>query len=281
MGSCLSYLITSKTTGGVSCTHPVAPRLKVNAIMFYTAIRYACFSLAMTLSASAQAGIVLNTTRVIYPAEDKEVSFGVHNSGGGEILLQSWLESDAQGTVDLPFVIIPALARMPADSKQLLRIMYAGVDMPQDRESVFWLNVQEIPQAAAENALQIAIRQRIKVFFRPQGLRAEPAQAAEKLQWRVLEGDRLQVSNPGPYYVSMVRIDVLEGTTHVLKKDSLMLAPKQSLDLPLTKPASGHPLNVGFTSINDFGGLVPYRATQIAREAVNAIKVAKTDTGAH
>lgn len=249
--------------------------------MFYTAIRYACFSLAMTLSASAQAGIVLNTTRVIYPAEDKEVSFGVHNSGGGEILLQSWLESDAQGTVDLPFVIIPALARMPADSKQLLRIMYAGVDMPQDRESVFWLNVQEIPQAAAENALQIAIRQRIKVFFRPQGLRAEPAQAAEKLQWRVLEGDRLQVSNPGPYYVSMVKIDVLEGTTHVLKKDSLMLAPKQSLDLPLTKPASGHPLNVGFTSINDFGGLVPYRATRIAREAVNAIKVAKADTGAH
>lgn len=247
--------------------------------MFYPAIRYACFSLAMILTAGAQAGIVLNTTRIIYPAKDKEVSFGVHNRGGGEILLQSWLESDAKGTVDLPFVIIPALARMPGDGKQLLRIMYAGVDMPMDRESVFWLNVQEIPQAAAANALQIAIRQRIKVFFRPQGLKAEPAQAPEKLQWRLLEGDVLQVSNPGPYYVSMVRIEVRDGTTHVMKKDSQMLAPNQSLSLPLVRPAGGRPLKLSFVSINDFGGQVPYEAMLTARESINAIKVAKTDAG--
>lgn len=247
--------------------------------MFYPAIRYACLSLVMILSAGAQAGIVLNTTRVIYPAKDKEVSFGVHNSGGGEILLQSWLESDAGGTVDLPFVIIPALARMPGDGKQLLRIMYAGVDMPMDRESVFWLNVQEIPQTAAKNALQIAIRQRIKVFFRPQGLKAEPALAPEKLQWRLLEDDVLQVSNPGPYYVSMVRVEVRDGTTHVMKKDSQMLAPNQSLNMPLVRSASGRPLSLSFISINDFGGQVPYRATLTARESINAIKVAKTDTG--
>jgi chaperone protein EcpD len=246
--------------------------------MFYTTIRYACFSLAMALSANVQAGIVLNTTRIIYPAKDKEVSFGVHNHGGGEILLQSWLESDTEGAVDLPFVITPALARMPGDGKQLLRIMYAGADMPQDRESVFWLNVQEIPQVAGENALQIAIRQRIKVFFRPQGLKDEPAKAPDELQWRLLGGDVLQVSNPGPYHVSMVRIEVQDGATQVMKKDSQMLAPKQSLNLTLARPAEGRPLNLSFTSINDFGAQVPYRATLTQREANKAIRVAKTDT---
>jgi len=244
--------------------------------MFYTATRYACLLLAMALTVNAQAGIVLNTTRVIYPAQDKEVSFGVHNSGGGEILLQSWLESDAQGTTDLPFVITPALARMPGDARQLLRIMYAGVDMPQDRESVFWLNVQEIPQAASENALQIAIRQRIKVFFRPQGLKEEPARAPDELQWR-LQGDVLQVSNPGPYYVSMVGIEVKAGATQVMKKDSQMLAPKQSLNLPLIKPREDRLLSLSFFSINDFGGQVPYRATLKEREVAKAIRVEKAE----
>ena len=118
MDSCLSCWTTSKTADGVSCSRPVAPQLKVNAIMFSPSIRYACLSLVMILSAGAQAGIVLNTTRVIYPAKDKEVSFGVHNSGGGEILLQSWLESDAGGTVDLPFVIIPALESFAQTSRR-------------------------------------------------------------------------------------------------------------------------------------------------------------------
>lgn len=38
-------------------------------------------------------------------------------------------------------------------------------DLPVDRESVFWLNVKEIPKKSAEeNVLQIAVRSRIKLF---------------------------------------------------------------------------------------------------------------------
>ena len=54
--------------------------------------------LALLFSLGAQAGIIINTTRVIYPAQDKEVSFGVHNTGTGEILVQSWLEPNAEHT---------------------------------------------------------------------------------------------------------------------------------------------------------------------------------------
>ncbi|MDB5979841.1 MAG: fimC 1 [Pseudomonas sp.] len=249
--------------------------------MVHTTIRYACFALALAIAAPAQAGIVLNTTRIIYPAKDKEVSFGVHNTGGGEILLQSWLESNAEEAGDLPFVITPALARMPGDAKQLLRILYAGSDMPQDRESVFWLNVQEIPQAANENALQIAIRQRIKVFFRPQGFKEDPVQSPEALEWRLQPGNVLQVNNPGPYYVSMVKIEAMDGATPVLKKDSQMLAPKQSLNLPLSRSAGGRPLSLSFISINDFGGQVPYRAALGPGDASKAVRVDKTDIAPH
>ncbi|MDY7559167.1 molecular chaperone [Pseudomonas sp. 10B1] len=245
--------------------------------MRFTLIKYACLLLAFLTAVSVQAGIVLNTTRIIYPAQDKEVSFGVHNSGGGEILLQSWLEAAAEETSNLPFVIIPALTRMPGHGKQLLRIMYAGADMPQDRESVFWLNVQEIPQTAAANALQIAIRQRIKVFFRPEGLSDVPSQAPQQLQWRLLRNGVLQVSNPGSYHVSMVRIEAHDGISQVMSKESHMLAPKQSLELALTKLQKGRSVSVSFISINDFGGQVQYRALLNGHDMANAVLTNKSD----
>lgn len=240
--------------------------------MFFSFFRSAClFMPGMLLAVSVQAGVVLNTTRVIYPAKDKEVSLGVYNSGRGEILLQSWLEPGADGgdPSSLPFVVTPGLARMAGGDRQLLRIIYAGTGMPEDRESVFWLNAQEIPQEAAPNTLQVAIRQRIKVFFRPRGLAGDPFKAAEGLQWRV-QGDGLHVENPGPYHVSMIGLGVSRGGQELLSKDSQMLAPRQSLHLPLKPGQGGGALSLEFSSIDDFGAHVRYRSSLNGNQVVHA-----------
>jgi P pilus assembly chaperone PapD len=236
---------------------------------------YRCVALlaGVLLTINSHAGIVLNTTRIIYPAQDKEVSFGVHNTGSAEILLQSWLEPNVDNPDPgrLPFVVTPALARMAGDGKQLLRIIYAGTDMPRDRESVLWLNVQEIPQAAPENSLQVAIRQRIKVFFRPEGLQGDPAKAAQTLRWR-LGPDVLVVENPGAYYVSMVKIQLRQGTRTLLGKDSQMIAPGQSVQIPFEHPPKVAATDLSFISINDFGGQDAYRARLNAEQTVQAVK---------
>ncbi|MBA1229523.1 molecular chaperone [Pseudomonas viridiflava] len=226
-----------------------------------------------------QAGIVLNTTRVIYQGADKEASLGVQNSGSGEILLQSWLEAPDAATPDtaqkktgLPFIVTPALARMSGGGRQLLRIIHSGTGLPADRESVLWLNVQEIPQTAAENTLQIAIRQRIKVFFRPQGLEGDALQAPEKLRWTWGGGDVLNVENPGPYHVSMLRVSARQSGTERVSLDRQMLAPHQRLSLPLLRKGNAGPLELSFLSINDFGGQVPYQARLNEGVAVYASK---------
>ncbi|HEY0287579.1 MAG TPA: molecular chaperone [Pseudomonas sp.] len=241
-------------------------------------IRCCALLLGMTLAITVQAGVVLNTTRVIYPGKDKEVSLGIYNSGASEILAQSWLETDIENADagSLPFVITPALARMSGNAKQLVRIIYAGSGLPQHRESVFWLNVQEIPQTADENVLQIAIRQRIKVFFRPVGLQGDPLDAAEKLEWRLTDNRVLEISNPTPYHVSMISIGVQQGATRLLQEGSRMLAPLQRVRLPLERPADGAATSLSFISINDFGAQVPYHAavfsdrTNVAAKAVPA-----------
>ena len=122
---------------------------------------------------AAQAGITLGGTRVIFPGENKEASIRIRN-GDSDVLVQSWLESSSS-TDELPFALSPPLARLNANQQQLLRIMYEGRGMPSDRESVFWLNVQEIPKkASGQNVLQLAVRQRIKVFTVLKGWKATP-----------------------------------------------------------------------------------------------------------
>lgn len=240
--------------------------------MFSILFRPMLLIAALLWMSAAQAGIVLNATRVIYQGHDKEASLGVHNEGTKEILLQSWVErqSSTDGAAapgNPPFVVTPPLARMPGNGKQLLRIIYAGAGLPADRESVFWLNAQEIPQTASENSLQIAIRQRIKIFFRPDGLPGDPLSAPGQLQWQWGDNDVLQVANPGPYHVSMLRISSRQGGIELVNVDSRMIAPLEVVRLPFKGRVSDAPLELNFTSINDFGGQVPYRAT-LKRDAV-------------
>lgn len=122
----------------------------------------------MLVAAQATASISLSATRVVFDGAHKEANVIVRN-GNQEVLVQSWV--DAGDRAQAPFAITPPLARVLPKQEQLLRILYEGQGLPTDRESVVWLNVQEIPQASTQaNTLQLAVRQRIKIFFRPANL---------------------------------------------------------------------------------------------------------------
>lgn len=106
--------------------------------------------------------------------------------------------------------------------------------MAQDKESLFWLNVLEIPPAPTgannstpENFLQVAFRTRVKLLYRPAGLTGEANDAPEKLQWR-FSGAGVSVKNPTPYYVSFTEINAVVNQKKVpLAPHGDMLAPGQ------------------------------------------------------
>lgn len=67
---------------------------------------------ASIFSASAQAGVALGATRVIYPAGQKQVQLAVTNNDDNSTrLIQSWVEN-ADGQRDGRFVITPPLFAM-------------------------------------------------------------------------------------------------------------------------------------------------------------------------
>ncbi|WP_419736913.1 molecular chaperone [Pseudomonas sp. COR18] len=208
----------------------------------------------------AQAGIVLNSTRLVYPAQDREAVLSVSNRNKSTILLQSWLEADDATAADLPFAVVPALVPLSGGGRQTVRIIHSGADMPTDRESLFWLNVQEIPQASEqENTLQIGIRQRIKVFYRPRQLMADPELAPRQVRWRLKPGGVLVASNPGPFHVTLVDIELFGGERRLLHHRNSMLAPGQAREFSLPVSVTPQQARLSFKSINDHGAVVAYR----------------------
>ena len=215
----------------------------------------------MLSSSLAWAGIQLGATRVILAAPAKEASLPVVNHGVNDLMIQSWVDAgDDAPDKDVPFVVTPALARLDGSRQQSLRVLYQGQGLPTDKESVFWLSVQEIPQKVKDkNVLQIAVRQRIKLFYRPANLPGKAVDAAPGLTWRWTDNNGkggVEVTNPSAYYVSLSGARIRSGTQeHAVQTQ--MLAPGATVVLGLkdgarARPASG--ATVEFENVNDDGG---------------------------
>ncbi|WP_422420435.1 molecular chaperone [Pseudomonas sp. GZD-222] len=221
--------------------------------------------LGSLFTTQAQAAIVISGTRVIYPSDQKEVSVKLDNTGKVPLLVQSWIDDgDQRSTPDTstaPFVLTPPIARVNAGQGQTLRVRLTGQQkLPQDKESIFWLNVLEVPPTVedGQNKLNIAFRNRIKLFYRPAGLKEEIEQAAQKMQWRlknnagnwVLEG-----VNTTPYFLTLNSIKVGNASAE-LNLASSMFAPDERKTLPLKgaySPSGGSRIEGGV--INDYGGI--------------------------
>ncbi|MCS3432297.1 fimbria/pilus periplasmic chaperone [Klebsiella sp. BIGb0407] len=200
----------------------------------------------------AQAGVALGATRVIYPAGQKQVQLAVTNNDDNTYLIQSWIEND-NGAKDGNFIITPPLVAMQGKKENTLRILDASNNkLPQDRESLFWMNVKAIPSMDKsklnENTLQLAIISRIKLYYRPANLSLPPDQAAEKLTFRRNTGS-LTLINPTPYYLTVTD---LNAGTRVLKNALVPPMGEVSVDLP-----SDAGRDITYRTINDYGALTP------------------------
>ncbi len=213
-------------------------------------------------SGPSLAGITLDGTRVVLAAPSKEASLLVRNTAPADIMVQTWMDA-GDDKADVPFAITPALSRMGPEKQQTLRILYYGQGLPTDRESVFWLSVQEIPQKAkGENTLQIAVRQRIKFFYRPAGLPGEVAQAPAQLRWRVVTQDgkaQLEVSNPTAFHVSLAEVKLRSGSKYYTV-DTQMVPPADTRRLTVhgLPAGAGADAKVHFETINDYGAITAH-----------------------
>lgn len=226
----------------------------------------ALLATAFLSASNASADIVISGTRIIYPQSSKDVVVNLDNHGNKPLLVQTWLDDGRDGVnpeeLKLPFIITPPVSRIDPKKGQSVRITYTGTPLPQDRESLFWFNVLEIPpkSKAADkeslNQLQLAFRTRIKFFYRPDGLKGTPVEATEHLTWtQKKEGNavKLVAHNNSPYNVSVSTI-TLKTSQKTYDVDHQSIPPFSDTAMLVKGLASVVSGRVQFDTINDYGG---------------------------
>lgn len=211
------------------------------------------------LSSFSQAGVMLGGTRIVYDGSKRDASITVSNTTPEAYAVQAWVNTEADDSnTATPFVATPPLFRLDPRKEQMVRIQKVPGDLPQDRESVFYFNAQEIPLAgkADANTLKIAMRTRIKLFYRPAGLKGSAMDAPEQLRWSLAQEQGktvLVVNNPSVFHVSFIGVKVAAGGQNLEVNEPKMVAPMSSQRYPLPgfKASTGE---VEFSAINDYGG---------------------------
>jgi len=190
--------------------------------------------LALLPGINAHAGILTEGTRVIYPADSNGRTLLIANTNAWPVLVQTWVdqgEGDPQ-QADAPFVVLPAIFRLEPSATEHLRILHTGAPLPTDRESLFWLNLYEVPPTDADDAaddearLTLTFNTQLKVLYRPQGLGA-PDDLAAQLQFRLERQDGrwcVFAYNPTPWHASLgaLSVDGMDGPLAADEADLLL-----------------------------------------------------------
>ncbi|NCG55180.1 molecular chaperone [Serratia fonticola] len=202
------------------------------------------------LTTTAFAGVEIGGTRVIYDGNNKQASISVNNPDDRPYLIQSWVNKQEEGDDnDTTFITTPPLFRLDQHTQNSVRVVLSSDKIPQDKESVFWLNIKSIPasNSSANNELLIAVKTRMKLMYRPAGLQGDPATAWQKLTFTHKNG-KLLVSNPTPFSVSLYDVKVNDQEI----KNTPMVLPGQEISLGRDATSGS---KIRWKAINDFGGI--------------------------
>lgn len=237
--------------------------MKLNSYNFLLGLAF----VSALATSNTQAEIVIHGTRVIYPSDAREVTLQISNNGEKPSLVQAWIDEgdpkSTPGQSKVPFIISPPISRVEASKGQTLRItaLPNASQLDQKQETVLWLNVLDIPpkptskiiQTVPDNFLQLAIRSRIKFFYRPASIKDDANLAATKLQWTKV-GRTLAIKNPTPFYITMTSIFQNAGDKKVdLLPQGLMIKPFSEDKVQLK---NDNFQNMSFVNVNDYGGRV-------------------------
>ncbi|MFC3946956.1 fimbria/pilus periplasmic chaperone [Serratia entomophila] len=213
--------------------------------------------LGALLAPQAQAAIALDRTRVIFDGSVQSVSLNVSNQNKQlPYLAQGWLEDEQGNKVQSPLTVLPPVQRIePGKPSQVkIQALPTAKQLPQDRETLYYFNLREIPPKSDKpNTLQIALQTRIKLFYRPAAI--APQQNAAPWQEQLTltrQGDRYVVNNPTPYYVTIVDAGAKTGVVGIKGFEPLMVPPKGNAPLGASAAVLG--ASPVLTYINDYGG---------------------------
>lgn len=201
--------------------------------------------LLMVSAHTSLAGVMAGKTRVIFH-QQREQALMLVNTNPYPVIVQSWID-DGRGSPDYaaaPFIVTPAIFRLEPKQIQGIRLIYTAHPLPADRESVFWLNLYEVPpqskQANPSAKLTMTMNTQLKVFYRPDSLAKGVAQVnpAHFTMGKDAHGRYIEYDNTTPYHISFttLALSTKSATVAVIPQPDMMAYPfnKKRYYLPAT-----------------------------------------------
>ncbi|ASG43691.1 MULTISPECIES: fimbria/pilus periplasmic chaperone [Citrobacter] len=216
-----------------------------------------CAVITLSVVTPVHAGIVIYGTRVIYPAEKNEITLQLMNQEQNASLVQAWVDDGNTSLppekIQVPFLLTPPVVRVPGNSGQQLKIKKMPNMLPNNKESLFYLNVLDIPPNnpanAGKNVIKFAMQNRIKLFYRPSGIAPVNSETFKKI---VLSrnGKGFIIKNDNANWVTVAEIKI--GSVKINDK-SVMVAPFSSEPV-MAKSSNANQYKL--TIINDYGSFI-------------------------
>jgi len=223
--------------------------------------RPALLGLALVAGAQAHAGVTAERTRVIFDEGQREASLALVNQNSYPVIVQAWIDDgeleSAPQTAEAPIMPLPPVFRLNPGQQRSLRLLYTGQALPGDRESLYWLNLYEIPPQINEplgegqSRLTVTLRTQMKVIYRPRALAKVAESAPRELRFRRV-GDAVQVDNPTPYFITLAGAEVRQGNAGTPLPAEL-LPPFSQRTLSPTQALPAGAADVRYVWIDDGG----------------------------
>lgn len=203
------------------------------------------------------ANVIITGTRVIYPENADSIAVQLTNNSQTVSLVQSWIDNGDENSTpensDAPFYLSPPIVKIEGLQGQQLKIKKIDKALPSRIESVFYLNVLDIPKtpdtAKGKNTIQLATRSRIKVFYRPIGLTESPDEVINKINYQ-LNNNTLLIKNNSQYHFTVAALTTTNDKKNSLI-DSGMVSPMSSLEFPLKHALKNRDLVLVY--VDDYG----------------------------
>lgn len=190
---------------------------------------------SLLFAVHAIAVVNVDRTRIIFNADESSQTLNIKNGADTPSVVQIWSDDgDLMQSPELstaPIFAMPPMMKLAPDEQRAIRLVLTSrQSLPEDRESLYWLNIYQIPAlsrqtGSAEQKILLPLRLRLKVFIRPAALGAPQPEDVQKLRF-VVHDRQLTLENPTAWYMSL-RLQI----TNKLKVDDVLVAPftKQTL----------------------------------------------------
>ncbi|EAM3126248.1 Clp protease ClpE [Salmonella enterica] len=228
----------------------------------------------MAASQSAQASLAVDQTRYIFRGDKDALTVTVTNNDkehtfGGQAWVDNIVEKDTRPT----FVVTPSFFKVKPNGQQTLRIIMASDHLPKDKESVYWLNIQDIPPALEGSGIAVALRTKLKLFYRPKALLEGRRGAEEGISLQSRPDGKTMLVNSTPYIFAIGSLLDAQG-----KKINIDNKTAQKLLMFMPGDEVQVKENVDkVDSLNDWGELQTWTINQ--KKHVNSVNVKKVFNG--